>query len=111
MIEADRPELFTTEVLESDVPVLVDFWAPWCGPCRQVAPELEAIAKEYAGRAKVVKVNVDENPEVAARYGVQSIPMIGLFAGGELKKQVVGARPRHAIVADLGLAFFAPAKS
>lgn len=110
MIAADRPEQFATEVLESAVPVLVDFWAPWCGPCRAVGPELEAIAQEYAGRAKVVKVNVDENPEVAARYGVQSIPMIGLFSGGELKKQIVGARARQAIIADLGLAFFAPAK-
>jgi thioredoxin 1 len=111
MIDANQPDTFATEVLASEVPVIVDFWAPWCGPCRMVGPELEAVAQEYAGRAKVVKVNVDENPEVAARYGVQGIPMIGLFSGGEMKRSVVGARPRHAIVADLGLAFFAPAKS
>jgi thioredoxin 1 len=111
VVEADRPELFTREVLESPVPVIVDFWAPWCGPCRMVAPELDALAKEYGGRVKVVKVNVDENQEAARAYGVMSIPMIGLFSKGQLVAKTVGAKPRHAIASDLKLAFFAPAKA
>ncbi len=109
-IDADRPEQFTKEVLEAPVPVIVDFWAPWCGPCRAVAPELDALAGEYGGRVKVVKVNVDENPAVASQYGVMSIPMIGLFSQGRLVAKTVGAKPRQAIARDLRLAFYAPAK-
>jgi thioredoxin 1 len=110
VVNADRPDQFTHEVLEADVPVIVDFWAPWCGPCRMVAPELEALAKEYGGRVKVVKVNVDENLDAARSYGVMSIPMIGLFNKGELVAKTVGAKPRHAIANDLKLAFYAPAR-
>ncbi len=82
---------FETEVLESDKPVLVDFWAPWCGPCRMVGPEVEAVVAEYAGRANVVKINVDEQPELAGRYGIMSIPTIIVFKNGEIAEQSVGA--------------------
>jgi thioredoxin 1 len=109
VVAADRPELFTKEVLESDVPVVVDFWAPWCGPCRMITPELDGLAHEYAGRLKVVKVNVDENPSVAQTYGVMSIPTIGLFHQGQLVARTVGAKPRQAIASDLKLNFYAPA--
>ncbi len=82
---------FETEVLGADKPVLVDFWAPWCGPCRMVGPEVETVAAEYAGRANVVKINVDEQPELAGRYGIMSIPTIIVFKNGEIAEQVVGA--------------------
>ena len=82
---------FETEVLGADKPVLVDFWAPWCGPCRMVGPEVEAVAAEYAGRVNVVKINVDEQPELAGRYGIMSIPTIIVFKNGEIAEQVVGA--------------------
>lgn len=85
---------FKSQVADSDVPVLVDFWAPWCGPCRTVGPVLEQIAQEYEGRAKVVKVNVDEEQAVAGSLGVRSIPTIALFQGGEVKDTIIGARPK-----------------
>ncbi|MEE8470250.1 MAG: thioredoxin [Dehalococcoidia bacterium] len=81
---------FKEVVLESEVPVLVDFWAPWCGPCRAVAPVVEELAGEYAGRIRFGKVNVDENPAVATEYGIRSIPTILLFKEGKPMKQVVG---------------------
>jgi thioredoxin 1 len=114
MIAADSATAFAEEVAAASEPVVVDFWAPWCGPCRMVAPELEALAGEYGGRIKFVKTNIDEAPEVAVRYDIRSIPMIGLFQGGELVKSIVGARPRHAIESDLGLKFYgamAPTKA
>jgi thioredoxin 1 len=111
MIVADSGTSFAEEVLAASEPVVVDFWAPWCGPCRMVGPEVEALAEEYAGRVKFVKTNVDEAPEVAAKYGVMGIPMIGLFKDGELVRQITGARPRHAIESDLGLKFYAPTKA
>ncbi len=94
---------FNEVVLTSDTPVVVDFWAEWCGPCRLVHPELEKIAQEYEGKIKVVKLNIDEAPTVAAKYGVMSIPTIALFADGDIKAQVVGARPKDDIVMGLGL--------
>lgn len=88
---------FAQEVLKSDTPVLVDFWAAWCAPCRMVAPAVEAIADEYAGRAKVGKLNVDENLSVTSRYNIRGIPTLLLFKNGQIQEQIVGATSRDAI--------------
>ncbi|MBE9098526.1 thioredoxin [Vacuolonema iberomarrocanum] len=92
---------FKDEVLESDVPVLVDFWAPWCGPCRMVAPVVEEIADQYMGQIKVVKVNTDENPSVANQYGIRSIPTLMIFKGGQRVDMVVGAVPKTTLASTL----------
>jgi thioredoxin 1 len=92
---------FTAEVLQSPLPVLVDFWAAWCGPCRAVAPTVEALAVEYAGKLKVVKLDVDESGDVAGQFGVQSIPTLILFKGGQPVERLIGAVPKPAIVSKI----------
>jgi thioredoxin 1 len=82
---------FDKEVIQSELPVLVDFWAPWCGPCRMVGPVVEELAEKYQGKLKVVKVNTDENQEISVRYGIRSIPTLGVFKGGEIVDGVIGA--------------------
>ena len=92
---------FKSEVLESSVPVLVDFWAPWCGPCKSIAPVLEELANEFNGRVKVVKVDVDINPESATNYNVRGIPNLVFFKGGKMVDQIVGAVPRDQLLNSL----------
>jgi len=92
---------FDTQVLQSEVPVLVDFWAVWCGPCKRIAPELDAVAEQMAGKAKIVKVNVDEEPDLSGRYGIQSIPALLIFKEGKVVEQMAGMMPRQAIAEKL----------
>lgn len=92
---------FAGEVLESDLPVLVDFWASWCGPCRFMAPVIDQIAEEYAGRVKVAKVNVDDNMDLARTYEVASIPTLAIFQNGQLVERLIGLRPKEEVVAAL----------
>ena len=92
---------FESEVLKSATPVLVDFWAEWCGPCKMLAPVLDEIAGEQAGRAKVAKVNVDTNPGLAARFGIQSIPTLLYFAGGEVRDKTIGVMGKRVIASKL----------
>jgi thioredoxin 1 len=95
---------FEADVLTNDTPVLVDFWAPWCGPCRMVAPVVEELAEDYEGKVKFVKLNTDENPQVSAKYGIRSIPTLLIFKNGEAVGQVVGFRPKSDLAKHLDTA-------
>ncbi|RLB41230.1 MAG: thioredoxin [Deltaproteobacteria bacterium] len=94
-------ENFEEEILKSDMPALVDFWAEWCGPCKMVSPIVEELAKEYDGKVKVGEMNVDENRQTPAKYGIRAIPTLILFKGGEVAQVIVGAQPKSAIEGEL----------
>ncbi len=92
---------FEADVVQNSKPVIVDYWAEWCGPCRQVAPVLEEIATEHADKIDVVKLNIEENPKTAQKYGIMLIPTLNVFSGGEVVKQVVGAKSKSALLKEL----------
>ena len=93
---------FDADVVKSDKPVLVDFWAPWCGPCKAVAPVLEEIAREHGDKVSVVKLNTDENPQITGKLGITSIPTLHVYLDGEIVKTIIGARPKPVLLRELG---------
>ena len=97
MVNEVTDKSFEQEVIKSEMPVVVDFWAPWCGPCRKLAPVTEKLAEDFQGKVKFVKINVDENPEMSQKYGVMSIPFLAFFKGGQKKDSTVGALPEEAL--------------
>ncbi|MGC8666660.1 MAG: thioredoxin [Chthonomonadales bacterium] len=99
--QAVTAENFDKEVLQSPIPVLVDFWAVWCGPCRMIAPHVDAVAEEYAGKVKVVKVDTDQEYDIASKYGIMSIPTLLFFKNGQVADQVIGAVPKSVIARKL----------
>lgn len=103
MITTITKENFESEVTNSSIPVVLDFWAPWCGFCTQLAPTIDDIANEYEGKVKVGKINIDEQPELAAKFGVMSIPVCAKFEGGEMKAKTLGAYPKAELISQLGL--------
>jgi thioredoxin 1 len=101
MTKVVTEETFKAEVLDNSKPVIVDYWAEWCGPCRMVAPVLEEIGNEHGDKLEVVKLNIDENPEIAQRYQIMAIPTMNVFKDGKVVKQIVGAKPKSALLREL----------
>ena len=101
-VQSISDDQFQSEVLQASTPVLIDFWAPWCAPCRAIGPVVEELSREYAGKLKVVKMNVDDNPRTPAQYGVRGIPTLLVIQGGQVKEQLIGAHSKAKLVSAIG---------